>query len=198
MIVVIGILAAISIVAYNGIQTRASNATQIQTAQQFYKLVSAAKISNPNMGLTIGSWARWCPSDTGDEMVSGNPRCGQYYGTTQASENTVSHNSTLINALKENSSSLPKIGKVSSGSTHFYGPILVTGRFADADNNQVNALLHYWLKGHDQDYTLPNQVSGFDYSATGLPANTDARLTASTTGYYSTDQWFTYCYSAVK
>ena len=166
VIVVIGILAAISIVAYNGIQTRSQNTMHIQTVQQFHKLVTAASVDDANLGLTIGTWSRWCPTDQGDEMVSGNPRCGQYSGTTQAAANTVTHSSALITALKSNSSALPKVTKTTTGTTHFYNPVLVTGRFTDSNGTSFNAMLNYWLKGTNIGCGLSNSVKTITSSGT--------------------------------
>ena len=44
VIVVIGILAAITIVAYNGVQTRALNTKQKAAATSYYKLIELYKI----------------------------------------------------------------------------------------------------------------------------------------------------------
>jgi prepilin-type N-terminal cleavage/methylation domain-containing protein len=46
VIVVIGILAAITIVAYNGIQTRGNNAARVNEAQQLAKLLASYKVIN--------------------------------------------------------------------------------------------------------------------------------------------------------
>lgn len=52
MVVIIAILAAVTIVAYNGLQDRANRTSQIQAATQIAKRINAVVVSD---GLNVGS-----------------------------------------------------------------------------------------------------------------------------------------------
>ncbi len=76
VIVVIGILAAITIVAYNGVQSRARNISRAAEATQMAKLLSSYKALNGNYP-TIGSGASASCIGTGfpDFNSDGLPDC---------------------------------------------------------------------------------------------------------------------------
>lgn len=126
-------------------------------------------------------------------MVSYNPRCGQYSGAYQAGANAVSHSTSLLTALESNTRSLPKVTKLTSGNTHFYNPVLVTGRFTDTNGRSFNAMLNYWLKGTNMGCGLSSSVRTITSSGT-VPNESYTIALGSSTDYYSSSSGLTYCY----
>lgn len=89
VIVVIGILAAITIVAYNGIQARATNTKQIAAATAYYTLFQSYKIQN---GESLASLPAGCLGNNNiDTNADGIKDCGD--------NANVVVNSTLLNSL---------------------------------------------------------------------------------------------------
>ena len=111
VIVVIGILAAITIVAYNGIQNRATNQQTVASVRAYYSAIKAYGIDNgryPSANACLGS----------ADFYTSNP-C--YIGN-----NTYAHNATLNNALNAYMTSPPTlssakiIGSTYTGTGIFY------------------------------------------------------------------------------
>lgn len=96
VIVVIGILAAITIVAYNGIQTRAKNTTQINAAAQYIKLLKLYYVQNGSLPTEVGCLGRNNVDNTGD----GIPDC--------ADSGSLTVNATLLTKL-ETVGTLPNV-----------------------------------------------------------------------------------------
>lgn len=96
VIVVIGILAAITIVAYNGIQTRANNTTQINAASAYIKLFKLYYIQNGSLPTESGCLGR----NNVDSNSNGTPDCGDN-GSTLV-------NTTLLTKL-ETVGNLPNV-----------------------------------------------------------------------------------------
>lgn len=84
VIVVIAILAAISVVAYNGIQTRSTNTKQQQAALGFYKLLQLYKAQNGQYPFTVGETHFCLGRNYVDTTGDGIPDCGDG-GNTQVS-----------------------------------------------------------------------------------------------------------------
>jgi len=72
VIVVIGILAAITIVAYNGIQTRARNAQVIAGVNVYKKAIELYNVDNGSYPLTTGCLGAGYPSNACWTGVNGN------------------------------------------------------------------------------------------------------------------------------
>jgi len=134
VIVVIAILAAISIVAYNGIQDRAKNNAMISVATQVYKL-SLAYINGsgqlPATGTTTYCLTRdnLCTSDSGSTPVT-------------------SDNSTMLTNLSAYGT-VPNSAPYPAGIRTSH----VTGRTV---NNVLNPFfIVYWIKGTNSNCGLP-------------------------------------------
>ena len=114
VIVVIAILAAITIVAYNGIQTRANNTQTIDATKQFIKAYSLYAIDNGDY-----------PNDTGclGEGYPGN-RClaqdatGFCFGVGGATSQSVN---TSLKPYMNSRVPSPSMQKISCGSTTYIG-----------------------------------------------------------------------------
>lgn len=109
VIVVIAILAAITVVAYTGIQTRAQNASRIATGNdwvQAFTLYLAHNSNLPTSGITYNG-GHYCLG-TGFPIGGGGvPRCQNVNGTNGGSP-TESASATLMNDLDTNGvSTLP-------------------------------------------------------------------------------------------
>jgi len=136
VIVVIAILAAISIVAYSGIQQRANNTAIIQAAQQTLKLIKASNVAN---GTTYPYNNSVC--------VTTDNSCTAWNGVVS----TVS-NATILNALKT-------VGTPVSSITHpsgmdYYGIYYNYRSTMTYNNSSAYGLLMYWLVGNQQDCVL--------------------------------------------
>lgn len=78
VIVVIAILAAISVVAYNGIQTRSRNTIRINDLKQMAKVVEMYKATNGQYPIS-GSWAGLCQTFGSNSAYI--PGVSEYYPT---------------------------------------------------------------------------------------------------------------------
>jgi len=131
VIVVIGILAAITIVAFNGVQQRAQNTARLSSGQQAIKLVKAYAATNgtyPSLGTT-------CLTLT----------CTNYAGVLDGSDRS---------GLDTNLKSIGTVPAVAPASDKFsgiwYNTRAATATF-DGDGSHRIVLLMYWLSGQFQD-----------------------------------------------
>lgn len=131
VIVVIGILAAITIVAYNGIQQRANNLTRVTAAQQATKLIKAYYAYNESYPLM----ATTCLTVV----------CTNYAGVNEATSNA-----SLLTNIKTigNPPSSVKSAGIYNG---IWYNIRATGATYDGDGSRPVLLLMYWLEGQSQD-----------------------------------------------
>ena len=144
VIVVIGILAALVIVAYNGIQQRANNTAKI-TAVKDYQTIINTYIRQYgalpyNSVACVGE-----PSNYTDWDSNGSLDCHR-------SLNTYHPNTSFITELKKISPNLPKynstqLGPASDGQ-YYAGISYLTGQTYDGRSDQ--AALFYWLEGASQ------------------------------------------------
>lgn len=132
VIVVIGILAAITIVAFNGMQQRANNAARIQAANQIIKLTKLYRTETGNYPNNVASCG------TVDN------RCSNWAGTTVTSDNTTTL--TRLRQFGEPPKSVPQ------QADSYYGVYLDTysPRTIYGDENR-DLLIMYWLEGEEQD-----------------------------------------------
>lgn len=99
VIVVIAILAAISIVAYNGVQDRAKTAAKVSELSQWVKLFEAYRAVNGEFpSMTVGRG--YCLGTGFPTTPSGVPACREVNGVLNANMYHESDNQTLMNALK--------------------------------------------------------------------------------------------------
>lgn len=164
VVVVIAILAAITIVSYNGITTRANNTSTIAQANHLYKLVEAYRIQNGGAAPFSGS----------NVCMTKDNECTATDGTPI----TVS-NGTII-------SNLSTVGSVPDTST-----AAVNGRYGVRYNNwairtfngePASLQITYYLAGAGVDCGMENVRD-----ADAQNANT------STTGYTAVDGSLTVC-----
>lgn len=130
VIVVIGILAAITLVAYNNVQQRASNSSIISAARNTLVLIKGYKA-------TYGSY----PS-LGAYCMTTDNACVNYTPAAVSTDNT-----TWLNELRKIGSPLPTVPGVDS--TH-YG-LYFDGYAPRTYNHEaIPGLLMFWLKGNNQ------------------------------------------------
>ncbi|RYD50379.1 MAG: type II secretion system protein [Sphingobacteriales bacterium] len=132
VIVVIGILAAITIVAFNGIQQRAKNTSTISAAQQSIKLIKAYRAANDDTYPMSGTA---CLTNT----------CTDYAGTAAAVDSGLRTNLGKIGN--------PPTSTPVAGSGKYYGiwyNIRAGAASYDGDSTR-KLLLMYWLTGQAQD-----------------------------------------------
>jgi prepilin-type N-terminal cleavage/methylation domain-containing protein len=154
VIVIIGILAAIVIVAYNGMQNKARNASRINEMQAWAKLFEAYKGANGALP-TMTNGAYYCLGTgfpTGPNG-GGVPRCRDYDGTG-ANSYAESTGSTIITALST-VGTIPSSPKVAVGGT--VGPYVyyVSG---------TGAYIVEWFNGGPSDCPPPSTY-GWDDGA---------------------------------
>lgn len=139
VIVVIAILATISIVAYNGIQTRASNTAIISAAQQTIKLVKAYN----------AAYAKY-PVAGGAYCLTTDNQCVSYNGTA-----LVNDNATMLTELKKIGQPVDSLPRASNGWYGIYWDYYPTRTY---NHKNVPVLIMYNLKGESQDCKLDNVV----------------------------------------
>lgn len=138
VIVVIAILAAITIVAYNGIQQRSNNTATISAAHQATKLIK----SYDAIHSTFPSTGTGCLTLT----------CTDYSGAS------TSPSTTLIDNLK-NVGTLPTSTPVAGNGTYYglWYNTRATGATLDGQGATKRVvLLMYWLTGQNQDCGMEN------------------------------------------
>ena len=136
VIVVIGILAAITTVAYNGMKTRANNTARINAASQVYKLVQLYRQETGNFPTTSAVCA------TIDNV------CSNYAGTTVTSDNT-----TVLNRLRTLGTPPQSIPRQAGNYFGIYFDVYAP-RGIEGDPSR-DMLMMYWLEGQGQDCKLP-------------------------------------------
>ena len=169
VIVVIGILAAITVIAYNGVQTRANNTSRINAAKQYVKLLSLYAVQNNSYpSLTDGA----CLGGT----YSGN--------ICDAMKNGAIPNSVTVqnsfNAALQTVGNLPKyplLNAAGSGSGNETG-IFIYKYGVTNETPARNWRLVYWLQGGNQDCGLSRIIRNTD----GSPAGTGAWTTGVDSG----------------
>lgn len=155
VIVIIGILAAITVVAYNGIQQRADNTRRIAAAKDWQKLIVAYTSQNgayPSSSLNNHT----C-------LGTGNP---VDLDTNTANEDclgsgNVKHPSATINAAWATIAALPSFPGDKLVSTSGIGTTAgISLRSVDPldpgtpNEKTLYPFLYYWLRGTDQDCVL--------------------------------------------
>lgn len=132
VIVVIGILAAITIVAFNGVQQRANNTSRINGVSQTLKLVKAYQATYGDIPLAAG--ANTCA--TVDNVCSS-------YDQTPSTGN----NSSLISELRKVGEPVPAVPRQSG--VNSYG--ILYNVWTDVSRGNETLQLWYWLEGQNQD-----------------------------------------------
>jgi prepilin-type N-terminal cleavage/methylation domain-containing protein len=160
VIVVIAILAAISIVAYNGIQERANNAQRVLAAQQWIKSLKSYTTINQTYPATLG-W--YCIGESNITNFDGNPDvdCGV--------SNNIKHNATIetpaFNAELKKISTLPQFpGKPVQLDSNLSGSgmLLRPETYDPTGENIPNVpTLIFFLEGPNQDCVVGPLVTPY-------------------------------------
>lgn len=150
VIVVVAILAAISIVAYTGIQDRAQNAAKIQSAQQIAKAYDAAIVQR---GINLGTHAPYClPTGLPDISGDGVADCGitavdgPYDRMEKAAANAMLQGAGLVNLSFPDTEVTGTNGRKYRGIQVTYG----SGQYG-VDGVHQPFFLYFFLKGENQD-----------------------------------------------
>ena len=150
VIVVIGILAAITIVAFNGIQTRAKNTSRINELAQWSKLFQLYKAEHgqfPAVATIQYCLGSGFPISTNNGNV---PRCRDY-NSTGTSAIPESNNATLMSELQK-MGSLPTGNREPVGAT--VGPYM--------GNNSWGVVLYAVINGSSSDCAPPTVYNWTD------------------------------------
>ena len=162
VIVVIGVLAAISVAAYSGIQQRAKNTAIISAANQSLKLINAYIAETGKYPPTTGAGDRLCVTVSSGCMDGGG---------------LVTNLDAVFNTAFATLGNLPQSAPTEGASA--YG-IAYSYRGTRTYNGDVQpAILQYFLIGHNRQCGAPN-VSVANWSV-GAPSSTgySRNLTAS-------------------
>lgn len=162
VIVVIGVLAAISIVSYSGIQDRAANVTRITGAKEYQKIITSYIIQFGKYPQTIVNTATACLGD-GYPDWNNNGTQGCF-----ATDNVKTTSTTLNAELRKITPTLPVYNKtpVQNGAYQNLG-IAYRGILVDGQSGRIG--LFYWLQGENKDCVLSGVARGVasnDYTAT--------------------------------
>ena len=144
VIVVIAILAAITIVAYNGIQNRAVNSQTVTEANQAVKLLKAYYATNSSYPAITNGANSVCVGE-GFTNYTGDAN-GDCWDTKSSVVKSVdpNFNAALASIGVLNSSSKPTIPYISTVS--FTGPVFSTP--AETGNATGTYVVRYWVYGN--------------------------------------------------
>lgn len=155
VIVVIAILAAITIVAYNGISQRAKNSAIVSAAKSTLDVLNAYVATNDKY-----------PNTTGNACLTSVSGCVV--------------NGTVVNASPTTDTALATIGTVPRSipmnSGDVYGILYTYGATRTLDGVTQPVIMYYWLYGTGQQCGLPGVVVGWTegvLSNTGYSAAND-------------------------
>lgn len=171
VIVVIGILAAITIVSFNGVSQRSNNTSRIATAKQAVTLINAYIATTGNLPDTTG--ASFC--------IGSNFPSGKCWGVDSSSP-------TLESASTAFNTTLATVGKVSAisyGSVDMgywkgIGPVYHYAATRTVDGVLKPAIIIYFLDGTNQDCGLNGVVKATQSAPAGVREN-DTVYTSATT-----------------
>jgi len=143
VIVVIAILAAISVVAYNGLQQRSTNSQIVSEANQAVKLLKAYyAINNTYPAITNGANSVCVGEGFTNYTGDSNGDCWDTKSSVYRSVDP-NFNTALAAVGKLNSSSKPTISYAASVS--FTGPVFSTP--AETGNATGTYVVRYWVYG---------------------------------------------------
>ena len=137
VIVVIAVLAAITIVAFNGVATRAENAKTISAASTMNKALRVYAETNSMYNTDTYSCVGVAPCS----MVSGSTTCFGYGSVGGVGPSFVSDMTTVMSSVPSPSSQRMTCG---SGSSY-------AGMFVYSYNSRKSAIIAYFLKGNGTD-----------------------------------------------
>lgn len=139
VIVVIGILAAITIVAFNGIQSRANNTSRINAVQQTLKIVKSYQAYYGDIPYSGG--ANFCATT--------DNTCSSYDQTSNSSDNA-----GWLTEMRKMGNPVQSVPRQSGPS---YG--ILYNVWTDPSRGTDTLQVWYWLQGQNQDCKLTTQAS---------------------------------------
>jgi prepilin-type N-terminal cleavage/methylation domain-containing protein len=134
VIVIIGVLAALVIIAYNGIQTRAQNTQTVQAVSQYVKIFTSYAAS---YGLYPVETAYPCLAESGQT-------CARVSGTTNCfGIGVTGSNASIVTEMKKIVTNLPKTSsqRISCNGAQY------SGAFISPTSNGTALTINYFLKG---------------------------------------------------
>ena len=154
VIVVVAVLATISVVAYNSIQTRSKNVAKVATVQGAVKLI---RLYHAELGTYPRSQA------TGDFCLTVDSLCTNYAGTANPS-----NNAPLISELSSYGTLPAHSGDATTAERYGITYSYIADRTLESQTNPV--LVMFFLEGTNQVCTglVPSMVSVTD---SGAPRN---------------------------
>ena len=173
VIVIVSILAAITVISYNGVQQRAFNSSVISSARNTITLIKAYQSA-------YGSY----PSLGGYCTTTDNV-CVNWAQTVVTSDNT-----SWLSELRKVGSPISSVPAVDSTRSGLYFDGYAPRTF---NHDAIHGLLMYWLKGSNQNCGLSN-VAMSDPSP--LPGEANAYIT-STSQWTGTGSGWTKCWISV-
>lgn len=176
VIVIIAILAAITIVAYNGIQQRANNITLVSLANSYSKLLKLYVVGEDAYPMSSSV----CLGENSDTNSDGVGDCGVNAQYSQSS---------AVNSLLSKYGTLPSqlsVKTVSDGTNTFRGVSVFwngTTRLVDGASNPL--LIKYYLQGTNQDCSVGNVLrdNGDNTWSTGTGQKYTYTTSSTTTCY---------------
>lgn len=162
VVVIIAILAAITLVTYNGIQQRANNAAIIDAASKSLRMIQAYIATNDAYPYSAGAGSGWACVTTG-------VTCMWDEGSVVAPSSTFNNNIATIGSVPR---SVPTSGLLGNG-------ILITWNGAyTLSSSSAPFLLNYWLMGTNQPCGLAGIItksgSALTYSSSGYSLGNNA------------------------
>jgi prepilin-type N-terminal cleavage/methylation domain-containing protein len=169
VIVVIGILAAITIVSYSGIQQRAKNISRISAARQALGAVNAYIAANGSYPLATGTGRCLADNFPGDIC----------WGVDSASP---AIKTASLNTEIKTIASLPSItyAPVDMGYWRGIGPVYHYRAARTVDGKLNELVIVYFLDGLNQDCGLNNVLRTADVGTAGVVENSGTYTTVST------------------
>jgi len=161
VIVVIGILAAITIVAYNGIQVRAQNSARVSSAKEYHKMLTSYAVQ-------YGSY----PAPTGGACLGGSYASGTCNLSGYTTPATTSVQAAFNTELQKVASTLPdypKLNSTGNASGSDVGIYLYNYGTTNESPSRSYRLV-YFLQGDNQNCNLPRVIRNIDGSAAGTGA----------------------------
>jgi len=175
VIVVIAILAAITVVAYNGISLRARNTARVSTAEQAIKVVKMYAADG-----SISQLLADMPADQGIcygkslPDVNGDGKGDCIYSGSTAYQSTVSSVDTLLSTTGSYGAINYPVFSANGGT--IAGPT-ITNYASTIDGRSAHLQLRFYLEGEGQDCGVSNVLSdtgeGRTYTSNGAK-NTDS------------------------
>lgn len=171
VIVVIGILAAITVVSYRGVQQRAYNVSRITAARQALEMVNTYVALNGAYPFTGG----------GGRCIGEGYPDNACWGVNSSSPVPVSLSDDINTPLKT-VATLPRIGygAVDMGYWRGIGPVYNYRTSRTVDGEPRRAIIVYFLDGINQDCGLQGVVRNTDTGTPGVVENSNTYATVTT------------------